>query len=118
MRTSLLPLFRGYLFFKGDHQDRSEAFRSGRIAQVFVAEDQEKIIQELAILSQVTLAKMHLTLCDYATSGKRVRIISGPFAGHEGLVKKQKNKTRLVLNLDAIQQAATVEIALDQVQPI
>lgn len=118
MRTSLLPLFNGYLFFKENQQGRIEAMRSGRIAQILKVDDQNRIDEELTILSRATLTMMRLSLCDFAQKGQRVRIINGPFAGLEGIVRKQKNQTRLVLNLEAIRQAATIEIALDQALPI
>ncbi|MFZ5758404.1 MAG: transcription termination/antitermination NusG family protein [Thermodesulfobacteriota bacterium] len=118
MRASILPLFSGYLFFKSDWQGRYDALRCGRIAQILEVQDQEKITRELANLNLATQARVNLTLCDFAKEGQRVRIIAGPFSGLEGIVRKQKNQTRLVLNLEAIRQAATVEIALDQAQPI
>ncbi len=118
MRASILPLFSGYLFFKGDQNDRYKALQSGRIAQVIDVEDQIRIEQELATLSHATLAKMDLTLCDFVRKGQQVRIIAGPFTGLEGIVRKQKNQTRLILTLEAIRQAAAVEIPLDHVQKI
>ena len=118
MRTSILPLFNGYLFFKGDRQGRYDVLCSGRIAQLIEVPDQERIAHELANLHRATQARIHLTLCDFAREGQRVLVIAGPFTGMEGIVLKQKNQTRLILNLAAIKQAATVEIALDHVQPI
>lgn len=118
MRASILPLFSGYLFFKSDWQGRYDTLRCGRIAQILEVQDQGKITHELANLNLATQARVNLTLCDFAKEGQRVRIIAGPFTGLEGIVRKQKNQTRLILNLEAIRQAATVEIALDQAQPI
>ncbi len=117
MRTSIVPLFNGYLFFQGDMQERYTAITSGRIAQIIEVQDQQTLTRELTSLAQATAAECQLELCDFATKGKRVRIIDGPFRGLEGIVKKQKGQRRLVLQIEAIRQAATVEIELDQAQP-
>lgn len=118
MRTSVLPLFNGYIFFQGDQRERSEALRTGRIAQVLDVANQQRLTGELAALSSATQARLGLVLCDFVPKGQRVRIISGPFQGLEGIVKMLKGKKRLILNLEVIRQAAVVEIALDQAQPI
>ena len=118
MRSSIVPLFNGYLFFKGSKSDRYEALKSGRIAQLLEVENQSDLHRELATLALASANSMHLELCDFVKKGQRVRIVDGPFKGMEGIVKKHRNRARLVLNVEAIQQAASIEIALDQAQPI
>lgn len=34
MRSSIVPLFNGYLFFRGDQTARSGALKTGKIAQI------------------------------------------------------------------------------------
>ncbi len=118
MRSSIVPLFNGYLFFRADQTARSEAMKTGKIAQVLEVKDQQGLLSELSSLARASAAKIELTLCDFVTSGQRVRILDGPFKDLEGIVKKRKNSTRLILQIEAIRQAAAVEIALDQAQPI
>jgi len=118
MRTSIVPLFNGYLFFRGSDQDRYEAIKTGRIAQVLPVADQERLHNELAALAQITATRLDLELCDFMVKGQRVQIVAGPFEGLVGIVVKQKNKQRLVLQIEAIRQAAAVEIELDQARPI
>lgn len=118
MRSSVLPLFNGYMFFKGDLSDRQNVLRTGRVAQLLEVENQKGLSRELGELALATAGSHYLELCDFVQTGQLVRIINGPFRGVEGIVKKQKNRTRLILNVAAIRQAAAIEIAMDQVVPV
>ncbi len=117
MRTSIAPLFNGYLFFKGTEQQRLETFHTSRVAQILKVEAQEQIEAELTALAIATEEQSTLELCDFVKRGQRVQIVSGPFMGMNGIVKTRKNKKRVVLNIAAIRQAAVIEIGMDQVKP-
>ncbi len=118
LRLSIVPLFCGYLFFKGDQQQRYEALKTGRIAQVLEVANQEKLIFELSRIHSAATRQQNLELCDFVSKGKKMRIIDGPFQGLEGIVKQRKNKTRLILQVQIIRQAASVEIDINQAQAI
>lgn len=118
IRTSLVPLFSGYIFFQGTALHRHQAMRTGRLAQVLEVRDQEGLLSQLRSLAKAVDLGAELKLCDMVKQGSRVRIAFGPLAGLEGIVIHYKNETRLVLNVQAIAQAAAVEVSLDQVQPI
>jgi transcription antitermination factor NusG len=45
-------------------------------------------------------------------------VIGGALAGLSGIVVKTKNAARLVLQVDMLGQAASVEIDVDMVEPI
>jgi len=118
MRASIVPLFNGYLFVKGSLDDRQNTLRTGRVAQIMKVEDQAGLLNELHNIANAAAQNITMELCDFVKRGQRVQIIDGPLKGLEGIVQKQKNRTRLVLTVDAIRQAAAVEIALDQALPI
>jgi transcription antitermination factor NusG len=46
----------------------------------------------------------------FLTIGRRVRVKNGPLAGLQGILKKRKNQTRLVVSLELIQRAMAVEM--------
>ena len=118
LRISIVPLFTGYLFLRGTPLERIESLRTGRIAQVIPVEDQVSLRKELQGISMVTAMEKHLELCDFVKKGQKARVIYGPFAGVEGIVEREKNKTRLILTVQVIGQAVRVEIDIDQVQLI
>jgi len=49
--------------------------------------------------------------------GRRVRIIRGPFAGLEGVLKKKKNSLRVVVSLSLIQRSVAVDVDIAELVP-
>lgn len=115
---SLLPLFGGYLFFCGEERQRIEVLRTNRVANLIEVRDQYRLVQELSQIEQALAAGADLTPHDYIKVGERVRVIGGALAGLIGIVVKTKNAMRLVLQIDMLGQAASVEIDADMIEAI
>ena len=47
---------------------------------------------------------------EYLTRGQDVRVVRGPFEGLRGILTEVRGKTRIVVRLDAIRQAVSVEM--------
>jgi hypothetical protein len=54
----------------------------------------------------------------YLVEGMRVRIKSGFLAGAEGILLAKKQRHRLVISVDLIQQAVVVDIDSAEVEPL
>lgn len=115
---SLLPLFSGYLFFCGEENQRIELLRTDRVANLIEVKDQEKLIGELVQIEQALRAGAPLTPHKYIKLGKQCRVIAGPLLGLQGIVVKARGATRLVLQVDMLGQAASVEIDIDMIEII
>lgn len=115
---SLLPLFSGYLFFCGREAERLELLRTNRVANVIEVKDQEKLLDELVQFERALRAGAPLTPYKYIRAGQRCRVIAGPLLGLEGIVIQIKNVSRLLLQIDMLGQAASVEIDIDMIEPI
>lgn len=115
---SLLPLFSGYLFFCGQEKERVELLRTNRVANIIVVKDQQRLLGELLQIEQALAAGAPLTPYKYLKSGQRCRVIAGPLLNLEGIVITTKNQTRLILQIDMLGQAASVEIDIDLIEPI
>lgn len=115
---SLLPLFSGYLFFCGQENDRVELLRTNRVANVIVVRDQAKLLDELVQFERALRVGAPLTPYKYIKAGQRCRVIAGPLLGLEGIVITTKSATRLVLQIDMLGQAASVEIDIDMIEPV
>lgn len=115
---SLLPLFSGYLFFCGQEKERVELLRTNRVANVIEVKDQEKLLDELVQFERALRAGAPLTPYKYIKAGQRCRVIAGPLLGLEGIVIQIKNVARLLLQIDMLGQAASVEIDIDLIEPI
>jgi len=115
---SLLPLFTGYLFFCGPENDRVELLKTNRVANLLEVPDQDEFVKELTRIERAIRAGSPLTPHHYIEKGQWCRVIAGPLLGLEGFVVQTKGRTRLVLQIDILGQAASVEIDVDMIEPI
>ena len=114
---SLLPLFTGYLFFCGPEDDRVELLKTNRVANLLEVPDQEIFVSELTRIECAIRAGTPLMPHKYIETGQWCRVIAGPLLGLEGIVVQTKGNTRLVLQIDMLGQAASVEIDIDMIEP-
>jgi len=115
---SLLPLFTGYLFFCGDEPARVELLKTNRVANLLEVKNQETFIRELVRFEQALRAGAPLVPHKYIETGQWCRVIAGPLLGLEGIVVQTRGDTRLVLQIDMLGQAASVEIDMDMIEPV
>ena len=115
---SMLPLFTGYLFFCGHEDDRIELLKTNRVANLLEVPDQEELVKELLRVERAIRAGAPLTPHKYIKEGQWCRVIAGPLLGLEGFVIQQKSGTRLVLQIDMLGQAASVEVDVDMIEPL
>jgi len=115
---SLLPLFSGYLFCCGKENDRVELLRTDRVANVIEVTDQEKLVSELLQIEQALRAGAPLTPHKYIKAGQKCRVTAGPLLGLEGVVTQTRGAIRLVLQVDMLGQAASVEIDTDMIETL
>ena len=54
----------------------------------------------------------------FIEKGKLCRVTSGPLADLKGIVIESRDQTRLVLQIDMLGQAASVEISTDMIEVI
>ena len=115
---SLLPLFAGYLFCCGREGDRLELLRTDRVANVIEVTNQEKLVTELLQIQQALKAGAPLIPHKYVKKGQKCRVTAGPLLGLEGVVTQTKGAMRLVLQVDMLGQAASVEIDVDMIETL
>ena len=95
-----------------------ELLRTNRVANVIEVKDQEKLLDELVQFERALRAGAPLTPYKYIKAGQQCRVVAGPLLGLEGIVIQIKNISRLVLQIDMLGQAASVEIDVDLIEPI
>lgn len=115
---SLLPLFTGYVFFCGDDDDRVEVLRTNRVANIIEVKDQPQLVAELTPIHLALDEGEQLLPHKYIKAGQRCRVVAGPLTGTEGIVVRAGERTRLVLQVDILGQATSVEIAMDMIELI
>ena len=115
---SLLPLFNGYLFFCGSEPQRLETLRTHRIANLIEIKDQQKFLCELLKIQQAIKAGVPLEPHKYLETGQLCRVTAGPLAGLQGIVITTKGTAKLILQVDMLGQAASVEIDTDTIETV
>ena len=108
--TVELPLFVGYLFLRGSFDDAYFADRTGRVAQIIQVSDQPRLDWELNNLAQVLGLNTKIDPYPYLKKGVRVEVRSGPLRGIQGMIEDRTRRHRLILQVDALGQAVSVEV--------
>ena len=115
---SLLPLFSGYLFFCGGEDERLAVLKTNRTANILPVEDQVQLVRELLPIETLLKLEKPVLPHQYLEVGQKCRVTAGPLMGTEGIVVQTAKETRLVLQVDMLGQAASVEIAYDMIEKI
>ena len=115
---SLLPLFTGYIFFCGSEEQRLEVLQTNRVANLIAVPDQIGLVEDLVPIQTVLQEGQPIQPHNYIKAGQKCRVLAGPLMGTEGIVEKAGDTTRLVLQIDMLGQATSVEIAFDMIEII
>src|SRR5215831_2105088 len=97
--VSYLPLFPGYVFFRGLVAQRRAALRSDLIVKVLDVVDQELLGRELAQVRRLQESGADLVPFVQLLPGDPVRITEGPFKGYTGVILRLRGKLRLLLSI-------------------
>jgi transcription antitermination factor NusG len=116
--VSYLPLFPGYVFFRGSAAERRQALQSNVIVQVLEVRDQGRLEGELAALWRLQSSGAPLVPWQYLGPGDEVEITDGPFRGLTGTVLREKGALRLVVSVTFLRQSVAAEIDREIVAPL
>ncbi len=106
------PLFRSYIFIKGNSVERYEALRSyGALRLVsFRNRPIEVWEEEIERIKLMLKEAPCLERTDYFTPGSPVRIMRGPLAGLEGVLQETRNDHRVVIRIESVRQAVRFSV--------
>lgn len=107
-----VPLFSCYVFVHIALKDRLSVLQTDGAVHFVSFNGIPATIPEKQInaIKQVLERKQTVDYADYFTPGQKIRIIQGALKGLEGTLVTSKNKHRLVITIDGIKQAISVEI--------
>lgn len=115
--VSYLPLFSGYLFFRGGREEKQAARKSNVIVSVLEPSDQGEIDAELRQLHALQRTDAQLVPHAFVGPGDSVLITQGAFRGYRGVVLKEKGVTRLIVSVSFIRQSVALEIDREFIRP-
>jgi len=107
-----LPLFSGYVFVRLPLRNRLRVLALPSVVRLvgFGGIAAPITDEEIETLRQILVPQLRALPHPYLTKGKRVRILDGPLKGAEGTLLRRKRGCRVVLSVDLIARAASVEI--------
>ena len=114
------PLFPGYCFARFNPGDALAVLKSPGVVQIISINGHPAEIPEHEIESIRTLLASDLQYdpCPLIREGEMVEVVHGPLRGVVGrLTRKNVSRARLVLSVDLIEQAISVEIDAADVKP-
>ena len=118
-----VPIFPGYLFVRTvlDNYQQVTILQTPGVVSLVRNTDGPLPVPDSQINSLRTLlgSDTVLTAHPYLQEGMQVRIANGPLYGCEGiLLRKRNEKARLVVAIDIIKQAVSVELDEEDVEPL
>ena len=113
------PLFPGYCFARFDLESRLTVLkRPGVVHIVSVAGEPAAIPPtEIDSLRQLVESDLQFDPCPLITEGMMVEVVHGPLTGVVGQLVRKGAHARLVLSVNLISQAVTVEVDAADVKP-
>jgi transcriptional antiterminator NusG len=113
-----LPLFPGYMFLFGVLDDVYSADRTKRVARVIRVADQQQMELDLKNLRLAESNGAVLRSHTYLRRGTKVEVQEGPLRGLQGIVENATRPSKLVLQVQMLARAASLEIDGALVGPI
>lgn len=117
--TLELPLFPGYVFVRLALRERLRVVQIPSVVRLVGFNGLPTALpdEEMEILRTGICQSLRAEPHPFLTVGRRVRIIRGPFAGLEGVVKRKKSGMRVVVSLELIQRSVAVDVDATDLRP-
>ena len=112
------PLFPGYVFLRGTAEQAYQADRTKRVANIIRVNDQRRLESELNNIRLALSQNASLDPYPHLVRGVAVEVRSGPFQGLQGVIEEKGKDARLILQVDVLGRAVTLELAGAMVEPL
>ena len=105
-----LPLFPGYVFILADREQLSAVFMTNLVANCLAVDDQQRLRNDLKCVHNLIESGASLSPEERLQQGMEAEIIAGPLKGHRGIVLRRRSGLRFVLQVNFLQQGASIEV--------
>lgn len=113
-----VPLFANYVFVKVDRINRYSLMSIKGVVSFVTMEKAPAIVRQKEIDSIRKLLEFNTPIEEeeYFIKGMSVRIEEGPFEGLEGVILKKGADTRLVVKVEQLEKALSINVAPDMLR--
>lgn len=119
-KTVSLPLFPGYVFLFSDLRNKLQILSTPGV--FFLVENAGRACpipaQEIASIQRIVESGLSAEPHPYINSGDMVRVSSGALAGITGILTRFKNRYRVVLAVELLRKAVSVEVDTDNLERV
>jgi transcription antitermination factor NusG len=113
------PLFPGYCFARFDPRERLPVLKCTGVVGIVSVEGEPAPIpeHEIEAIRQLIDSELAYDPCPMIREGTMVEVVHGPLRGVIGRLLRKNERARLVLSVDLIGQAVSVEVDAADVRP-
>jgi transcription termination/antitermination protein NusG len=114
------PLFPGYCFARFDAAHRLPVLTCDGVVQIVGSEGLPSSIpaDEVESIRRLVESELSYDPCPFVKEGEMVKVVSGPLKGVAGRLVRKGTHARLMLSVDLIGQAVSVEVDAADVRPV
>jgi len=112
------PLFPGYVFAQIVLEKKSRVYQQDLLARTIPVGDEALFLRQMEAVRTLVASGVELTPRPLLERGTRVRVVSGPLWGLEGVVDDPANPKGIIVAVDVLQQGLHVCMSLDDVEPL
>ncbi len=109
-REFLNPLFSGYAFCIVPDDRKYYLMQNQYVANLLPVCDQQELVNQLNQIQKALLAGDEMEVLPYIQKGKQVKVLAGPFKGEIVEVVEAVKGSKVVVNIELIQQSVVFEI--------
>jgi transcription antitermination factor NusG len=112
VRCFTKPLFPGYVFAQVEPSRRSRLYQQELLVRLIPVVDEAAFLRQLEAVQALVASGLEASLHPLLKHGARIRIVSGPLKGVEGMVENPKSPKGVVISMDVLQQGVLVAVPL------
>ena len=107
------PLFRSYVFANIEIKENIYVLQTIGVNKIVKFQEKISIIPDQVIdnIKNIIEGGYNIEQADYFIKGDEVRVVSGPLKGLDGVVLDSRGTNKVIIKIEAIQQAFSVEIS-------
>jgi len=119
-KTLSLPLFPSYLFIHSNLEEQWQILSTPGIFFLVGSPGRASTIplDEIESIRRLVASGQPSQAHPYLASGDRVQICAGPLQGMMGILDRFKNQYRVVINVELLQMAVSIEVELSNLQQV
>lgn len=107
------PLFPGYVFARVVLERKARIYQQDLLARALPIADEAAFLAQLSRVEAMVASGYELTVLPLFTRGRRVRVVSGPLSGLEGLIDDPASPQGIVIAVDVLRQGLLVKVPVE-----